>query len=107
MAISGHEALGLFSFGVFGVGVFVLSPSWTWVWERAKADDPLLTNWLGLVHLRSLVATDLLNRVLFTTLHDEVDEILARYVRRIRVSALLTAIGTVGIAIHMGIEILS
>jgi hypothetical protein len=102
MAISGHEALGLLSILVLGVGSTMLSFDWTYMWERAKADDPVLAKWVGLAHLRSVPPMTLFMRVLAAPPHDDVDEGMIRRARRIRIASGLVAVGSVG-AIVAGI----
>lgn len=106
MPISAHEALGLVS-GVFiAAGSILLSSDWTYVWERARADDHVLSNWLGYAHLRSVPPVELFVRILSTPLHDRVAQELIRRVRRIRVATVLVGIGTGGAALGIALEIL-
>lgn len=103
MTIGAHEALGLISGAFLAAGCIPLSSDWTHVWERAKADDPILSAWLGYAHLRSVPPVELFGRVLSTPLHDDIDQEL---IRRIRVATVLAGIGSTGIFVLVAIEVL-
>lgn len=106
MTIGAHEALGLISGAFLAAGCIPLSADWTHVWERAKADDPILATWLGYAHLRSVPPVELFGRVLSTPLHDEIGHELNRRVRRIRIATVLAGIGAAGGTVGIAIEIL-
>lgn len=106
MTIGAHEALGLISGAFLAAGCIPLSADWTYVWERAKADDPILSTWLGYAHLRSVPPVELFGRVLATPPNDEIDQELVRRVRRIRIATVLAGIGAVGGTVGIVIEIL-
>jgi hypothetical protein len=106
MSIGAHEALGLISGAFLAAGCIPLSADWTYVWERAKADDHVLATWLGYAHLRSVPPVELFGRVLSTPPHDEIGHELIRRVRRIRIATVLAGIGSTGIFVVVAIEIL-
>jgi hypothetical protein len=106
MAIGAYETFGLISGAFLAAGCVPLSSDWTYVWERAKADDHVLATWLGYAHLRSVPPLELFGRVLSTPLHGAVDEELIRRIRRIRVATVLAGIGSTGIFFLVAIEVL-